>query len=156
MNTATPAYALSVNDTSITSTLNQRLISLTLTDKSGLEADQLEITLSDHDSAIAIPDRGVTLSIAIGWQSSATGLQLTDKGTFIVDEVEHSGAPDKLIIRARSANFRAGFKKQKERSWHGRSLGDIAQTVAGENQLQLSIDSRMAQQHITHIDQTNR
>lgn len=37
-------------------------------------------------------------------------------GRFTVDEVEHSGAPDTITLRARSANLIDTFKQQQERS----------------------------------------
>ncbi len=138
----------------ITDDLSNRLIDLTLTDKRGLEADQLDLTISDHDGRVAIPPRGVVLSCAIGWQSQDAP-ELVDKGRFIVDEVEHSGSPDKLIIRARSADFREGFKTQKERSWHEQTIGEIVTTLAHENTLTASIEQSLSGIPISHIDQTN-
>nr|WP_241086840.1 hypothetical protein [Candidatus Vondammii sp. HM_W22] len=112
-----PAYQITINNEDITTRLSDRLISLTLTDKHGLEADQLDLTISDHDEQVNLPKRGVTIRCYIGWKDSP----LVDKGSFTVDEVEHSGSPDKLTIRARSADFREGFKEQKEGSWHEKS-----------------------------------
>ncbi|MCY7297412.1 phage late control D family protein [Alteromonas sp. a30] len=149
-----PAFDIRLEGRPIADELSTRLIDLTLTDKRGLEADQLDLTISDHDGRVVIPSRGVVLTCAIGWQSQGEP-ELVDKGRFIVDEVEHSGAPDKLIIRARSADFREGFKTQKERSWHQQTLGQIVNTLAKENQLTANIESSLSNTAISHIDQTN-
>ncbi|MEB0038843.1 phage late control D family protein, partial [Pseudomonas sp. RTS2] len=79
-----------------------RLVSLELTDNRGIEADQLSITLSDHDGLLVMPSKGALAELWLGW--SDTGL--VSKGTYIIDEIEHSGAPDILSIRARSADLR--------------------------------------------------
>ncbi|CAC9222307.1 Phage protein D [Pseudomonas aeruginosa] len=50
-----PICRVVVNGNDITGTVEQRLISIELTDNRGIEADQLEITLSDHDGLLAIP-----------------------------------------------------------------------------------------------------
>lgn len=149
-----PAFDIRIEGKPVSDDLSNRLIDLTLTDKRELEADQLDLTLSDHDGRLAIPSRGVVLSCAIGWYSQGQP-ELVDKGKFIVDEVEHSGAPDKLIIRARSADFRQGFKTQKERSWHNQSLGQIVNALAKENQLTANIAPSLLNVVISHIDQTN-
>ncbi|MDI8752169.1 acetyl-CoA sensor PanZ family protein, partial [Salmonella enterica subsp. enterica serovar Montevideo] len=42
---------------------------------------------------------------------------------FTVDEIEHSGAPDRLTIRARSADFRETLNTRREKSWHQTTVG---------------------------------
>src|SRR5689334_4403853 len=93
-----PSYRIQLGDRDITPTVDARLISLSLTECRGGEADQLDLCLDDSDGALAIPAKGATLTLAIGW----VGGGLVDKGSFIVDEAEHSGAPDQVTIRARS------------------------------------------------------
>ncbi|TFW71502.1 hypothetical protein C3Y98_05235 [Methylotenera oryzisoli] len=145
------AFKISLDNKDITLSFADRLESLTLTENRGPEADQLDIVLLDHDGKLDIPHRGIKLNLAIGWQVSG----LIDKGTFIVDDVEHSGTPDKLTMRARSADLRAGLTTQKERSWHNKSVGDIITSIAKENSLKAVIPSDLATQAIQHIDQTN-
>jgi Phage protein D len=135
----------------ITGTFANRLESLTITENRGVEADQLDVTLLDLDGQIDIPQRGIELQVGIGWKETG----LIDKGTFIVDEVEHSGSPDKLTIRARSADLRAGLTTQKERSWHDTTLGAIARSVAATHALTPTIAPELASKPLAHVDQTN-
>ncbi|ENE3335257.1 phage late control D family protein, partial [Escherichia coli] len=83
----------------------ERLMSLSLTDNRGFEADQLTITLDDADGQLQLPPRGARLTVLIGWK----GEPLTEKGTYIVDEIAHEGPPDRLTVSARSADFRDEF-----------------------------------------------
>ncbi|BAU74375.1 phage late control D family protein [Metapseudomonas furukawaii] len=146
-----PRYRLTVNGRDITLEVSPRLISLTLTDHRGPEADTLDIELSDHDGLLAIPPRGATLQLWLGW--SDTGL--IDKGTFTVDETEHSGPPDILSIRARSADLRGPLVKKRERSWHDTTLGDILRTLGQEHDLEPAISPQFDQVEIPHLDQTD-
>lgn len=146
-----PAYRLSVDGKDITPTVNARLVSLRLEETRGDTADQLDLTLSDHDGKLAIPRKGVTIALALGW----AGQQLVDKGTFTVDEVEHSGAPDQVSIRARSADLAASLRARRDQSWHQLTLGQILRTIATRNGLALRIDDAMASMALAHIDQTN-
>lgn len=146
----TPSYRLTVNGKNITPKLSGRLINLTLTDESGDTADQLDITLDDTDGELAIPPRKAQLQLWIGFEGD-----LVNKGTFIVDEVNHSGPPDILTIRARSSDFNDSLKTKREQSWHQNTLGDILTTVAKRNGLQPAISDQLINTPIEHIDQTN-
>ena len=87
----------------------------------------------------------------LGW--SDTGL--VDKGTYTVDETEHSGAPDVLSIRARSADLRKGLKTKRERSWSNTTLGDVLGDIAIGNGLTATIAGALDGLPILQLDQAN-
>ena len=145
-----PSYRITLAGTDITPRINGRLISLTLREQRGLEADQLDIVLADHDGQLAIPPRGAELQLAFGWQDEG----LVDKGSFTVDEVQHTGAPDQLTIRARSADMRGQLPGKRTQSWHDLTLGEIVTTIAGRNSLEPVVAAALNGIRIGHIDQT--
>lgn len=145
-------YSITLNGKNITKKFDGRLISLTLQDNRGFEADQLDISLDDADGALEIPRRGVTLKLSIGWAGAANGL--VDKGEFVVDEVRHTGTPDVLTIRARSVDLRAGLSIKKERSWHRQTVGAIVRAIASQNKVEARISKVLDGQLVDHIDQT--
>ncbi|MDC9622748.1 phage late control D family protein [Xenorhabdus sp. XENO-7] len=149
--TNTPVYVLSADDKNINALIQNRLISLNLADNRGFETDQLDIELDDSDGQLSLPRRGIELSLHLGWQ----GEPLIHKGKFIVDEIEYSGAPDKITIRARSADFRATLNISREESYHQKTVSDIVRTLAQRNNLQPEIDKTLAEINLSHIDQTN-
>jgi phage protein D len=146
-----PDFQITVDGENITANLSGRLIDLTLTDNRGFEADSLDITLDDTDSGLALPGRGATVTLALGWK----GKTLWDKGSYIIDEVEHSGSPDRMTLRARSAELRGGLTTPLERSFHATTLGEILDRIAQENDLKLAISTDLASLPIAHEDQTN-
>lgn len=146
-----PAFRLTVDGLDIAQLVSPRLMSLELTDNRGVEADQLSITLSDHDGLLAIPTKGAVLRLWLGW--SDTGL--VDKGTYTVDETEHSGAPDVLSIRARSADLRKGLKTKRERSWSNTTLGKVLGDIAVGNGLSATIAGALDGLPILQLDQAN-
>lgn len=145
-----PAYRLTLGGNDITARLQGKLMSLTLTDNRGLEADQLDITLDDSKGDLDIPSKGVSLQLAIGWE----GMALVEKGSFTVDEVSHIGAPDQITIRARSANLSAGLRTKRDKSWHKTTLGKIVETIAAREGLIPAISAALKTRAISHIDQT--
>lgn len=144
------AFRLTVDGADITPKVRPRLESLTLTDNRGMEADQLDIVLDDSDGALQLPRRGAVVAVSLGWEASG----LVDKGSYIVDDIEHTGAPDKLTIRARSADLRQGLTEKKEKSFHAKTFGDIVAHVAKSNGLTPVIGSGLAGEDLEHVDQT--
>jgi len=145
-----PAFMLTLNSQDITRNFYDRLISLTMTDNRGFEADQLNIELDDTDGKVELPQRGAVLTLWLGWQGSA----LLNKGDFTVDEIEHRGAPDTLTLRARSADFRGSLNARREESWHDTTLGDLVSTIAKRNKLTASVADSLKKIPVPHIDQS--
>lgn len=143
-------YQLIVNGDDITPRLQGRLRSLDLTDNRGLEADTLTLSISDHDGQIELPRRGARIDLAIGWKDEG----LVEKGSFIVDEVVHSGTPDQVSIRARSADMREKLPARKSRSWHKTTFGEVAGRIASEHKLSLKMADTLRNIRIGHVDQT--
>lgn len=146
-----PTYRLRLDGQDITPKINARLISLSLEEARGDTADQLDLVLSDHDGALALPRKGVKIELAIGF----IGQELVDKGRFVVDEVEHSGAPDTVTIRARSADLRDSLRVRRDQSWHATTLGDIVKTIAARHRIDQRVAPALASVAVAHIDQTN-
>ena len=132
-----PDFMLKLDDRDITQNFSHRLISLTMTDKRGLEADQLDILLDDSDGLLDLPARGARLSLWLGWE----GTPLQPKGEFTIDAIEFRGTPDTLTIRGCSADFRGKLNVRREQSWHDTTIGAIVDTIAQRNQLTASVAS---------------
>lgn len=146
-----PDYQLVVNGQNITPRLGGRLVDLRLRESRGDQADELDITLDDADGRMAIPPKGATIELRLGWVHSG----LVDKGSFIVDETEHSGSPDKISIRARSADMAKTLRSRASRSWHDTTVGQIVRDIGARNGLPVRMDEQLAGRRVQHIDQTN-
>lgn len=146
-----PICRVVVDGRDITADITARLISIELTDNRGMEADQLDIALSDHDGLLAIPPREASIDLWLGWDDTG----LVYKGSYKVDETEHSGAPDTLNIRARSADLSGGLKVKRERSWDATPLATIIGAIAMAHGLTPLIGAGLAAINIAHLDQAN-
>lgn len=145
-----PDYMVKLAGSDITADISRRLISLSLTDNRGFEADQLDIELNDADGLMQMPPRGAVLSVFLGWKGQA----LFHKGEFTVDEVEHRGAPDTLTLRARSADYRGSLNSRRDNSYHDTTLEAIVSAVAARNSLQPAVAESLKGVKVSHIDQT--
>lgn len=147
----TPIIRLTADDKPLNDMVMARIISLTITDNKAHDADELTLTLDDHDGKLAMPKRGVTLQCWLGYIDAG----IHDMGSYIVDSVEWSGTPDTITIKAKSADMKRSLKAGRSQSYHNKTLGDIAQQIAQRHELQLSITSDLAVINVGHIDQTD-
>lgn len=148
-------FDLVVEGRSISATVNPRLESLTLTEKRGADADELELVLKDHDGKLSIPPAGALITLKLGWLELRDGAtaQLVDKGSFKVDERCWSGSPDVLTIRAKSADLTRAFRSRRSQTWSNTTLGAVLSDIAARNGLTPRISPGMAAIVIQHLTQ---
>ena len=150
-NHLTPVAKLSINGKPFNTDALSRIISISLTDKSGFEADELTVSLSDHDGKLALPPKSAEITIALGYIETG----VVDKGSYKITEVSWSGAPDTLHITAQSADTSDRFSEAKEKSWHKTSLKEIIESIAAANSYTPIIGKAYQDEKIDHIDQSN-
>lgn len=155
----TPTFRITANGTDITEKINERLLTLNLTDGVGYESDTLDIALADDDplNPIQMPEKGAELELFLGYDIITQRM-----GLFVVDEVELSGWPGQMNIRARAAIFsgskngKIAMQTQKSRSWTaGTKFGDMIKLIAKEHSLEYAITDSLAKIQLPHIDQTD-
>lgn len=147
----TPQAELTIDGRRFGTQAMSRIISISLTDKRGFEADELTIELDDHDGTIAIPKTGSKITLKLGYQETG----LVEKGEYIVSEFTASGSPDRLSITARAADLAEALAEQVEKSWHKQTLYQIIETIAKKHKYEYIISKDYQNQKIEHIDQTN-
>lgn len=150
-NHLTPVAKLTINGKPFNTDALSRIISISLTDKSGFEADELTVSLSDHDGKLALPPKSAEITIALGYLETG----IVDKGSYKITEVSWSGAPDTLHITAQSADTSDRFSEAKEKSWHKTSLKEIIESIAAANGYTPIIGKAYQDEKIDHIDQSN-
>lgn len=151
-NDYSPSPAVDIQiDGKVLTVLNDRLISLSLTDNRGFEADTLEIILDDSDGKVELPAKGVKIAVSLGWNNRP----LVFKGIYTVDEICHRGPPDQLSVSARSADFRETFNVKRDHSWHNIKVGDVVAAIASRYELRAGVSEELASVEIDHADQTS-
>ncbi len=151
----TPAFTISVEGSDLTALIQQRLISLEITDNTAEQADSLTIELADCDRKIALPDRGGVISVALGYKGN-----MRDMGKFILDSVSIGGPPDRVTLGATAAPFTAvgnfkPFQTRKSRSFDDITLGDLVRTIASSSGLTAAVSPTFDSVKLSHVDQTN-
>lgn len=155
----TPEYRIIANGADATATIRERFMSLSFTDEAGLESDTLEIVLADNqpENPIQMPDTGAELELFLGYDGEAQRI-----GLFIVDEIEISGWPGEMVIRANAAPFdtskggKANLQSQKTRKWDaGTTLGALVKKIANEHGLEPAVSKSLAGIALPHLAQSD-
>lgn len=153
-----PRFKIEANGSDISRVVNSRLVDMELKDEAGYRSDEFNLTLSDHDprNPIDLPPDGAELTVWLGYDDV-----LTRMGVFVVDEIELSGPPYVMKIKAKAspqtAASRSGqvaLQSQRTRSWEaGTTLGDMTRTIAGEHGLRAAVDAQLDAVVLPHVDQ---
>lgn len=154
-----PEFKLLANGADITSTIQDRLQSLSFTDEAGLESDTLDVQLEDADplKPIAMPPTGAELELFLGYDGN-----LQRMGLFVVDEIELGGWPGFMRITARAAPFdkskggKQNLQTQKTRSWpKDTKLSAMVQKIAKEHGMEGAVSQSLASATLPHTDQVD-
>jgi len=153
-----PGLRLTLEDgTDLAAKIDPRFVALTLTEKRDGGADELSLTLHNADGKLAAPRTGQILRLALGWASGEdVRVGLVDKGRFRVDEVEESGPPDIITIRARSADLSGSYAKRRSRVWDGTTLGAMVAAIAARHGAKASVHPDLASEPINALEQQNK
>lgn len=151
-----PAFRLLAGGADITANIEDRLLSLTYHDEAETKSDRLTIKLDDRPGRedglhVALPDVGVRLELSLGYEE--TGLVAV--GSFMVDEIKHSGPPVSLEVGAKAADMSGPFRSPTCRSWDDTTLGAVAREVAREHGYTAKVDASLDAVPVAHEDQTN-
>lgn len=146
-----PVWRVLLDGKDITERVATRLLEMTLTESRGDEAHKVDLRLQDHDGLLALLRRGVTLTLAFGWADTG----VVNKGSFVVDEAEHSGPPDVITIRARSADPHP-LDPHKARAQLARHhAGCSASHLADDHSLKVAVAADLAAVALPHLDRAN-
>jgi phage protein D len=143
-----PTFAVTVDGQDITQRIGDRLLSLTILDSAGLQADTVEIELDDRDAAIALPPSGAVLDVSLGYDGANVPM-----GRFVASEIELWGPPSTMTIRAEAAHLGGELKSEKTRAWDGMTIGEIVATIAADHGLEAMTPEPLASFRYEQLDQ---
>jgi phage protein D len=144
-----PTYKITANGADLD--LQKLLVSLKVTDESGVKSDACEVVLDDRDGTIAVPKTGAKLKVFMGYEETGTTLM----GSYFVNEISISGAPNRINIKAHAADLKSSLKEKISASFVGQTIGALVGTIASKHGLTPKISEDLADIVIDHIDQTN-
>ena len=141
------SVSLTIGGHDATSFLAPYLLSMTYTDNASGKADDLSFELQDREGKWAgdwAPQKGTAVVASfrcLDWfgHGQHGGLAC---GAFKVDEVEFSGVPDKVSVKAVSAALNSPLRESAQtKAWEGYNLQGVATEMASRHELTLLYDA---------------
>ncbi|WP_050602183.1 phage late control D family protein [Ruegeria sp. 6PALISEP08] len=93
-------FRILADGTDVTASFQDRLISMTITDKAGSKSDTAEFRVDNHDFQLALPPTGAALEMAMGFTGN-----LVSMGRFVVDDRSGDFDPATLTIDAKATDM---------------------------------------------------
>lgn len=149
-----PLFLVTIGGAGVGAGFYSTLISATLTDNSGEDADTLEMEFDDRMNLIATPSEGAVLEPFFGY--AETGL--TSKGKFTVAGVNARGGADGefISISAKAADFREDMKERMTEHFEDTTVGAILKEVFGRHNLPVEVDGELAGIKVEYMARFNQ
>ena len=134
--------------------LNERLIDWERVDASGIESDQLKLTINTEGLA-GMPSPGGKIGIRVGYLESG----LVDRGEYVITRRTPNLFPSRLLIVATAAPFKVAdetqFKARRSESHGPTTLGDLFRKLTSKHGFSPRVAPELAMIKIEHVDQSN-
>ena len=149
-----PVYEVTINGTNVTDDISVYVSQVEYSDRIEEESDEVSIILDDVEGLWQsdwYPSQGDTLTLKMGYPGN-----MLDCGNFEIDQIELSGLPDTLTVKAIAAAITESMRTRNSRAYEKQTLKDIAQFIADKHGLKLMGDtSRLANIEIGRKTQDN-
>lgn len=139
-----PVYKIEVNGADKTLSLQDKISSITFTDKDGTASDDIRLLVAGDYKRPSYKDE---IKLWIGYEDQ----ELFYCGIFLVQSTTKDRYS--LTIKATGADFSETLKQKRDMAYEKVSLASIAETVAARHSLKVKTDFNDT--YVTHISQSN-
>lgn len=135
-------------------TINDRLISVDITDAAGFESDSLRLNI-DASGLNVWPATGQRMGVFLGYEDTGTKFM----GEFKLIRISESLLPNTLTLIATAAPFEASdpseFKKRRSATHAATTVGEVVKAIALRHGFTPRIHPDLAGLSLNHRDQNN-
>ncbi|MDN5248400.1 MAG: contractile injection system protein, VgrG/Pvc8 family [Wolbachia endosymbiont of Tyrophagus putrescentiae] len=129
-------------------TIRDRVISLRLTDESGIVDDVVELCVDYKNEDINIPNE---LNISLGYKETG----VIPMGIYTVNEITVQSPPKNLTIKAHATNLRLSLKDKVSKEWHQITLENLVKEIAQKHGYGYKVAEEFKDVLIPHINQAD-
>lgn len=135
MNARSPFFEILYNGKDISRDVSSYVVEISYDDNIEGKSDEISIRFDDTKGlwrGAWYPEKGDTLEVAIGYPNL-----IVECGTFEIEELEFSGKPDQLTLRAIAAVPTKELRSKKSFVHENKTLDEIVKTIAQKNGLEV-------------------
>ncbi len=149
-----PFIVVKVGDKPVHAVFYQRLLSATITDHAGNQADTFEAEFDDGNNDLEVPQSNSTLQVIFGYENSISAFM----GCFVVESVVSCGGSAGEILRlcGKSASMRGEIKEQMSEHFDHKTIGEIVETLAKRHGYQAKVSPEFYQHSLPYVVRTDQ
>ena len=129
------------------------LISATLTDNDGGEADELVLVFAVQPPFPSAPAISTPFFPSFGWSEDGADMEVRDGGMFEVQNVAYGGDAESgytMTVTSRSADFADKMKEMDSEHFEETTAGDVFQKIASKAGYSATVDPEIASAKIPY------
>ncbi|HCL63710.1 MAG TPA: late control protein [Rhizobium sp.] len=144
-----PFIEVDVNGKPVSTDFYSRLVSATIRDEPGQEADRIDLRFDDEGNDIEMPEKGAIVTARFGYRD--TGAQ--KMGVFVVEKtgIEGGDGGEFIDISGRSADMRSDVKEPLSEHFDDTTVGAIVSDLAKRHGFEAKVDDELAAIAIPYI-----
>ncbi|WP_273721228.1 phage late control D family protein [Bartonella sp. ML71XJBT] len=149
-----PFIVVKVGDKPVHEVFYQRLLTATITDHAGNEADTFEAEFDECGNDLEVPSSNSALQVIFGYENSISAFM----GCFVVESVVSCGGSDGEILRlcGKSASMRKELKEQVSEHFDHKTVGEIVETLAKRHGYQAKVSPQFSKQTLPYVIRTDQ
>jgi len=123
-----PFIEVSVNGNPVSNAFYSLLVSATIHDAPGQEADTIELRFDDGGNVLQMPSKGASIAVRFGFR----GGSIQKMGQFIVEKTSIEGGSDGefILVSGRSADMRSDVKEPLSENFDDKTVGAVIEELA--------------------------
>lgn len=143
-----PFIDVSVNGNPVADFFYSQLVSATIHDAPGQEADRVDLKFDDIQNSVEMPSKGAIVVVRFGFKGFA-GQKM---GRFIVESSSIEGGADGefILVSGRSADMRSDIKEPVSEHFDNMTVGQIVETLAKRHGFDAKVDKAFASQKLPY------
>ncbi len=149
-----PFIVVKVGEKPVHEVFYQRLLTATITDHAGNEADTFEAEFDECGNDLEVPSSNSALQVIFGYENSIRAFM----GCFVVESVVSCGGSDGEILRlcGKSASMRAEIKEQDSEHFDHKTIAEIIETLAKRHGYQAKVSPQFTKQTLPYVVRTDQ
>ncbi len=154
MERSKPFIEVSVAGRTVSDAFYSRLVSASIHDAPGQEADTCELEFDDDRNEISVPEEGAEITVRFGFRGAGTWKM----GVFIFEKASYSfsNSGEFLSFSCRSADMRSDVKEPVSEHFDDMTVGGIVQELAGRHGYDAKVGSEFSGVKLPYIARTGQ
>lgn len=149
-----PFIEVTVDGNPVSDVFYNSLISATITDNSGNEADTFEAEFDDKDNAIQLPPKGAKIEVKFGYRDAISAMM----GLFVIEKISMGGGTggEVISISGKSADMRSDIKEQASEHFDNKSIGEVVDSLAKRHGFSSKVAEELCSMRLDYIVRKNQ